>query len=905
MASISFDGHRFTLDGRRIWLVGGVVDHARIPAELWPQRLSAAAQLGINCVATTVMWNMHEHSPGVFRFTGQTDIKRFVRLAAERGLHVVLRIGPYVGGGWDAGGLPPWLGPDLEAGADRRKPALVIRTRQGEPVFLQAVARYFDAVMEQVRELQVTGSAGGPIVAIQIEQSWFCHHPAEAERYLEQLTRYLRESGCRVPLINANNLWQQVAGTIDGWAGQSHLFANCRQLRALVDDAPTIVGSLISGQCSVWGEGKGNHRPAEDLLRRMVEVSAAGAMFIVDPLCGGANMGFYGGRLAGGDDRFVTASHDCHAPISPTGQPTATFGDVKRFATFASQFADLLASSAHAGPTTVSASRLSVVQLTGPMGAVVYVMRDRADDEADRHVEMVTPDGQSLSVDMGSDTAAWFVLDANLAGVAKLDLTNLRPWALLDRRLLVMFGPAGSQGIFSIDGTVRQVTVPEGNEPTIIHHDALTIAILNEKQIDAAGIDGERLIVGIERIDEEGQPVPHGDFRESFYVGPDGTVDKHKLKAPPKPPVIKVGPWQRAGLETYTDGTAARFAAIDGPRSLEACGVDYGYGWYRIAVPKAVGKVNLLAPASGDRVHVYQGGKIKAVLGSGAGATMEPAGLTLGDEIVALADNMGRMSEGLVLNESKGIFGELYDVKAVKLTKPTVTSEPRPDVLAISAFLPEVSSDERGAYPRLHFDVKLTSVAMPLVLKLTGPRARSVVMINDQTIALDHLRGVTQWIVIKDHLKRGVNRITLALIDRFQDPLTPDPLTTTRLFHVQRIVTDKASWWFARWQMPDVSEYQPVGKAAANGPAFFRTTFTAPDRHRPIVLEVAGVSKGQVYLNGHNLGRYFVATAEGKAVGPQKRYLLPGPWLTEGDNELVLFDEHGKVPSGCRIVYEA
>ena len=47
-----------------------------------------------------------------------------------------------------------------------------------------------------------------------------------------------------------------------------------------------------------------------------------------------------------------------------------------------------------------------------------------------------------------------------LGGVATLDYTNLSPWAFIDRKLLVVFGPAGSEGIISIDGRQYHVTVP-------------------------------------------------------------------------------------------------------------------------------------------------------------------------------------------------------------------------------------------------------------------------------------------------------------------------------------------------------------------------------------------------------------------------------------------------------------
>ena len=61
----------------------------------------------------------------------------------------------------------------------------------------------------------------------------------------------------------------------------------------------------------------------------------------------------------------------------------------------------------------------------------------------------------------------------------------------------------------------------------------------------------------------------------------------------------------------------------------------------------------------------------------------------------------------------------------------------------------------------------------------------------------------------------------------------------------------------------------------------------------------------QFYVNGKHVGRYFVATADGKAVPPQSRYVIPGPWLHAGrNNDLVIFEEHGANPGRCRVLYE-
>ncbi len=65
------------------------------------------------------------------------------------------------------------------------------------------------------------------------------------------------------------------------------------------------------------------------------------------------------------------------------------------------------------------------------------------------------------------------------------------------------------------------------------------------------------------------------------------------------------------------------------------------------------------------------------------------------------------------------------------------------------------------------------------------------------------------------------------------------------------------------------------------------------------------MTKGQVFVNGRHLARYFVATPDGKSVGPQSRWFVPASWIKPGvDNEVVIFDEHGGNPSKSRAVFD-
>lgn len=70
---------------------------------------------------------------------------------------------------------------------------------------------------------------------------------------------------------------------------------------------------------------------------------------------------------------------------------------------------------------------------------------------------------------------------------------------------------------------------------------------------------------------------------------------------------------------------------------------------------------------------------------------------------------------------------------------------------------------------------------------------------------------------------------------------------------------------------------------------FFRGAFdlgTVGDTY----LDMSGWRKGVVWVNGHNLGRYW-------DIGPQKRLYCPGTFLRPGANEIVVFDLHALAPA--------
>lgn len=105
-----FNNTNFILDGQVFQILAGEVHYARIPEEYWRHRIQMIKALGLNTLSVYIMWNYHEVQPGVFDFTGYgKNLSKFLDIANQEGMYVLIRPGPYVCAEWDFGGHPYWL----------------------------------------------------------------------------------------------------------------------------------------------------------------------------------------------------------------------------------------------------------------------------------------------------------------------------------------------------------------------------------------------------------------------------------------------------------------------------------------------------------------------------------------------------------------------------------------------------------------------------------------------------------------------------------------------------------------------------------------------------------------------------------------------------------------------------
>lgn len=103
---IDFDGRGFLVNGKRTFLTSGSLHYARVPRELWRDRLLRMKRAGFNTVQTYVFWNFHEPREGTWDFSGSRDLDAFLKLVKQMGMYATVRVGPYICAEWDSGGFP-------------------------------------------------------------------------------------------------------------------------------------------------------------------------------------------------------------------------------------------------------------------------------------------------------------------------------------------------------------------------------------------------------------------------------------------------------------------------------------------------------------------------------------------------------------------------------------------------------------------------------------------------------------------------------------------------------------------------------------------------------------------------------------------------------------------------------
>lgn len=319
--TFSFGKNEFLLDGKPFRIISGEMHPARIPQEYWRHRIRMAKAMGCNTISAYIFWNYHEIAEGIYDFhTGNHDIAAFIRTAAEEGMWVIIRPGPYVCAEWDFGGLPPYLLKDPE-----------LKIRCLYPGYMKAAERYISRLADVLRPYLVT--AGGPVIMLQIENEYGSYGNDRA--YLSTLRELWTRYGINVPFFTGDGptVYMLEAGTLQGCAvgldpGSSE--DDFELAMKMNPGVPVFSSETYPGWLTHWGEDWARPDTAE-LLREVKYLMDSGKSFNFYVIHGGTNFGFTAGANSGGRgyEPDVT-SYDYDAPVNEQGGVTAKYMTLRK-----------------------------------------------------------------------------------------------------------------------------------------------------------------------------------------------------------------------------------------------------------------------------------------------------------------------------------------------------------------------------------------------------------------------------------------------------------------------------------------------------------------------------------------------------------------------------------------------
>ena len=200
----------------------------------------------------------------------------------------------------------------------------------------------------------------------------------------------------------------------------------------------------------------------------------------------------------------------------------------------------------------------------------------------------------------------------------------------------------------------------------------------------------------------------------------------------------------------------------------------------------------------------------------------------------------------------------------------------------------------------------------PTLVGTSGPTQLDILVANDGRVNVDHTmrtetKGITQLVVLdgrplSDWQIYSLPMTTLPTqfsksallpqsgIYRAEPPPPPPPkgpeTPETAALNAKLAAARATAEQMLRAQVPPADRQiwseQPPPVHPPYPPAFFRGHFTLTTTGDTF-LDTHSLGKGAVWINRHNLGRFW-------SVGPQNTLYVPGVWLRTGVNEIVVFD---------------
>ena len=309
---------KFYVDGKPFQIISGSIHYFRVVPEYWRDRLEKLKNMGCNTVETYIPWNFHEPKKGEFRFDGIHDVCKFIEIAQELNLYIIVRPSPYICAEWEWGGLPSWL--LAEQGMHIRCSC--------EP-YLKHVREYYEVLIPKLVPYQIDN--GGKIILMQVENEYGYY--GDDTNYLKFIADLMRELKITVPFVTSDGPWFKnvfKAGQLEGVLPTGNFGSACQwqfsnMKKMMPENLPLMNMEFWAGWFDAWGNKK---KSSSKLIINKLDydyVIKNGHNINIYMFHGGTNFGFMNGSNYYGKLTADTTSYDYDAPLSEDGQMTKKY----------------------------------------------------------------------------------------------------------------------------------------------------------------------------------------------------------------------------------------------------------------------------------------------------------------------------------------------------------------------------------------------------------------------------------------------------------------------------------------------------------------------------------------------------------------------------------------------------
>ena len=940
------DGY-FYINGEPTIIRSGSIHYARVPRELWRDRIWRLKMMGFNAVQSYVFWNATEPKENQWGLTDNVDLDAWLSLLKEMNMYALVRVGPYACAEWEEGGYPSWL---------TVKPGMIQRE-------MGPSLPYSDAYLNKVEGIVAKHQLnhGGSVFMVQLENE---HSRGWGTQVLDPYLKYLddqaRKNGIEVPMFNS---------------GLHHSQDPAGEVPFPIDPSPWYSTEFWTGWIGKYGD-MAPGTLSEKIRGTWKILAFGGAGYNYYMAHGGTNFGYSGSGEAPG------VSYDYSAPVGEAGQLHNLYYPARRAAYFAQAFTPVLAGS-HNDPAFARCDQadLRVTTRTNPAGGSIIFLDHFLRKAGAGPVAAILPNASAYHAPKADPNVVLetHVTTGNLTlphqGAIKVAAMEPRtivvnlPWTqnasfesictnVLLRQTIgttdywVCYGPAGDTGEVTLTRKTPSAapaqfdfTYPANDSVTDIHLDSgdgrqAELLVMNTELTNRTWLAHDKLYIGPSFVREDGgMEFPPAGGKATIYSATGKSEVARAAVTVPDLPALSNWVSRDAAPERAPDFDTAGWLKSQGPQAMETYdSFQNRYGWYRTTLHSdSGGPVSLRFAGNSGTFVPFLSGQPGAVttLSYGQAGRIDFPNATAGDNTLAIlvkASPRPKTTYGgpVGMRLARGLWGGVTSDEAPAPVAVSWKKWNKPAREAVAGDLAKPDYDD-STWTALDAAASSTPIRMhqgtswfrgsftltpdqvdsilqaprfaplpPATKQRGGPvPARTIVYLNGREVD-EPAQDVSNILVagkntvlleVQSHLGEDAGALTLGLWHN--SPLSH----ATWYFHgglnaldETAIIGRVTNWSDFLSRQP----WHPGDPAMAGAPAFWRCTFAyhpAAETRESMGLITTGLKAGSVWLNGHNLGE-----------SPQFYPMyMPECWLKDGDNDLVVFDLYGNKPDKLQL----